>query len=127
MDDASREAGGMLATGRRMLGTLYDLAQNRLELFLLELREERLRVFDAILLVAVGVVCALMTLGLLTFALVVIFWEYKVLVSVLLMLGYAGGAGGAFWALRQRLQRWQSFSASLEQFKKDSACLQKTN
>lgn len=117
----------MLATGRRMLGMLYDLAQNRIELFLLELREERLRVFDALLLVAVAVGCTLMTLALLTFALVVIFWEHKVLVSVLLMFGYAGGAGAAFWALRQRLQRWQSFSASLEQFKKDSACLQKPN
>lgn len=127
MDDSSREAGGMLATGRRMLGTLYDLAQNRLELFLLELREERLRMIDALLLVALGVVCALMTLGLLTFIVVVIFWEHKVLVSVLLMLAYAGGAGGAFWALHRRLQRWQSFSASLEQFKKDYACLQKTN
>lgn len=110
-----------------MLGTLYDLAQNRLELFLLELREERLRIFDALLLVAFGLVCALMTLGLLTFIVVVIFWEHKVLVSVLLMLAYAGGAGGAFWTLRQRLQRWHSFAASLEQFKKDHACLQKTN
>ena len=62
-----------------------------------------------------------------TLGVVGIVWEGKVLVALLLLFGDAVGVGAACWALRQRLQRWQSFSASLEQFKKDSACLQKPN
>jgi uncharacterized membrane protein YqjE len=80
-----------------------------------------------LLLVAACVVCALMTLALLTFTLVVIFWEYRVVVLVVLTLAYGAGAGASFWTLRNRLRHWQSFAATLDQIKKDRACLQKPN
>ncbi len=125
MDEPLQEPGGWLATGKRILRSVGDLAQSRLELFLVELQEERIRLFDALLLVGAGVVCALMTLALLTFTLVVVFWEYRVYVLVLLTLAYGAGAGAAFWALRNRLRQWQSFAATLDQIKKDRACLPK--
>jgi len=127
MDDSQHEAGGLLATGRRILRSIGDLAQSRLELFLVELKEERIRLFDALVLVAACVVCAVMTLALLTFALVVIFWEYRVVVLVALTVVYGVGAGASFWTLRTRLRHWQSFAATLDQIKKDRACLQKLN
>lgn len=128
MDDPQHEPGGLLATGKRILRSVCDLAQSRLELFLVELKEERIRLFDALLLVAACVVCALMTLVLLTFTLVVIFWdEHRVLLLVLLTLLYGTGAGASFWTLHNRLCHWQSFAATLEQIKKDRACLQKQN
>ena len=127
MDDPQPETDGLLATGKRILRSVADLVQGRLELFLLELKEERIRLFDALLLVAACGVCALMTLALLTFTLVVIFWEHRVLVLVGLMLAYGAGAGASFWVLRNRLRHWQSFAATLEQIKKDRACLQKPN
>ena len=80
-----------------------------------------------VLLVVVCVVCVLMTLALLTFTLVVVFWEHRVVVLVLLLLLYAGGAGAAFWTLRNRLRDWQAFAATLDQIKKDRACLEKPN
>lgn len=123
MDETQHEPAGLLASGKRILRILCDLTQNRMELFLVELREERIRQFDALLLVAVFLVCALMTLALLTFTLVVIFWdEHRVLVLALLTLAYATGAGVSFWMLRNRLRRWQAFAATLEQIKKDRAC-----
>lgn len=127
MDDSQHEAGGLLATGKRILRSAGDLVQSRLELFLVELKEERIRLFDALLLVVVCVVCVLMTLALLTFTLVVVFWEHRVVVLVLLLLLYAGGAGAAFWTLRNRLRDWQAFAATLDLIKKDRACLEKPN
>ena len=69
-----------------------------------------------------------MTVALLTLTLLVVFWqEHRVIVLVLLTLGYATGTGATFWTLRNRLRDWQSFAATLEQIKKDRACLQKEN
>jgi uncharacterized membrane protein YqjE len=128
MDESQQEPAGLLARGRRVLQVLYDLAQSRLELFLVELREERIRLFDALLVLACLFVCGLMTLVLLTFALVVIFWdEHRVLVLVLLTLAYAAGSVVSFFTLRNRLRRWQAFAATLDQIKKDRACFEKKN
>jgi len=125
MVDSSSESSGPLAAGRRILRTACDLAQTRLELFLLELKEERIRVVDALLLLAVGMVCAAMTLVLLTFTVVLIFWEHRVLALVLLTLLYAGIAGGALYTLRKRLAGWNAFVGTLQEFKKDRECLDK--
>src|SRR5512137_1778964 len=123
MDEAPHEPAGLLARGKRILRTLADLAQTRLELFLVEWQEAHLRLFDALLLVVVCGVCAFMALALFAFTLVVIFWEnHRVLVLIVLTLGYAAGAGISFWNLRNRLRRWRAFSATLDQIKKDRAC-----
>jgi len=126
MDETRHQPGGLLATGKRILRTLYSLAETRLELFLVEFQEERVRLFNALLLVGACLVCAFMVLALVTLTLLVIFWEeHRILVLVLLTLAYAGGAGWSFCKLRRRLEQWQSFQATLEQFKKDQACLEK--
>lgn len=127
MDESPQDSGGLLATGRRILRLLGSLAHSRLDLLLVELKEERIRVLDALLLVVAGVVCAVMALVLFTFTLVVIFWEHSVLVLVLLTLIYGVGATAAFLTVWDRLRHWNSFSATLEQFKKDRACLEKPN
>ncbi len=127
MDDPQHASDGLLATGKRILRSVGDLVQSRLELLLLELKEERIRLLDALLLVAACGVCALMTLASLTFTLVVIFWEHRGLVLAGLTLAYGAGAVASFWTLRNRLRAWQSFAATLDQIKKDRACLQKPN
>ena len=126
MDATQPEPGGLLARAKQVLRTLADFGQARVELFLVELHEERLRMFEALLLLAICVVCLLMTLAVLTFALVAFFWqEHRGLVLLLLTLAYATGAGASYWELRRRLVRWQVFTASLDQLKKDRACLEK--
>jgi uncharacterized membrane protein YqjE len=128
MDDSQHEPGGLMAAGKRILRAVGDLLQSRLELFLVELHEERIRLFDALLLVAACLICGLMTVALLTLTLVVVFWqEHRVVVLVLLTLGYAAGAVLSFWTLRNRLRGWQSFAVTLDQIKKDRACLEKQN
>ncbi len=111
-----------------MLRTLSRLLESRAELFLVELKEERVRVIAALLLLLTGVICAMMTLVLVTFAIVIVFWDgYRIPVLVALTAAYAAGAIGAFVLLRRRLHRWQAFAASLEQIKKDRACLETKN
>jgi uncharacterized membrane protein YqjE len=107
MEDTSTGPGGLLTTGKRIARSIGDLVQTRLELFLVELKEERFRVLDALVLMGLGAVCGLM-----------------VLVLILAML-YGLGAGAAFWTLRQRLRNWNAFAATLEEMKKDRECLDK--
>lgn len=112
-----------MSTLRRMLKTLHDVVENRVELFLVEWQEERLRMLDALSLVMLGTVCALMALILATLIVVVIFWDtHRMLVLALFLVAYAGTAVTAFALVYSRLKRWRAFTATLEQIKKDQAC-----
>ena len=128
MSETPQTEDGLLAPVTRLLKTLVNLLENRLELFLVEVQEERVRLVEVLLLAAMGGLAALMTLILITLTVVVIFWEnHRVLVLVLFTLAYAAAAAIAFWTLRSRVQRWQAFTATLEQIKKDRAWLEKQN
>jgi uncharacterized membrane protein YqjE len=115
---------GLLDALKRFTRTAAALAQNRLELFLVEWQEERARLFGMLLLAAAGVVCGLMALIVLTFTLVVVFWDQHA-IAVLACLGvaYAAGAALAFLELNSRLGRSDAFSGTLAEFKKDRAWL----
>jgi uncharacterized membrane protein YqjE len=127
MDETPHAEGGILATLTRMLKTLRDVAENRVELLLVEWKEERLRLLNVLLLAAAGMLCALMTLVMVTLTVVVVFWDtHRVLVLVLVTAAYAGAAAATFGALRSRLRKWQAFSATLDQIKKDRACFEKS-
>jgi len=128
MGETPPEEGGVFATVTRVLHTLRSVAEVRLELFLCELKEERIRRCEMLLLAAIALICALMTLIMVTFTVVVIFWDtHRVLVLSLVTLVYAVATAVACLKLRSRLQRWRPFSATLEEFKKDCACFKKPN
>ena len=128
MDDTPPKEGEIFSAVTGLFKTLRDVVENRVELFLLELKVERAGLFDTLLLAAVGIVCAFMTLIMITLILVVVFWEtHRLLVLGVVTAAYAGAAVAAFTMLRARLQRWQAFSATLEQIKKDRACFEKPN
>jgi uncharacterized membrane protein YqjE len=126
MDEESQRNSGLLAAATRIVKTLRDVVENRLELFLLEAQEHRLRLVDALCLALVAVVLALMTLILVSFTVVVLFWDTHRLAALTVMtLVYALAATVAFARLRSRLKRWQAFPATLEQLEKDRACFKK--
>lgn len=117
-----------MSTVTQLFQRLGGLAANRIELFLVEVREERVRFFDTLLLTAVCVVCAVMALGMMTLLLLVLFWDTHRLLVVTLMTGaYAVTAVVVYVKLHFRLQRWKSFAATINEFKKDSACFKKGN
>jgi uncharacterized membrane protein YqjE len=79
-------------------------------------------------LTGIAIVFALMTLVMLTLTVVVIFWDsHRLLVLAVITVIYAVAATVAILKLRSRLQRWESFSATMEEFKKDSECFKQPN
>jgi uncharacterized membrane protein YqjE len=125
MDEAGQSREGVFASVRRVLKTVLAIAQNRLELLLVELQEERWRVFNALLLVGAVIILAAMTLMLATVTLVVVCLRAGRLdLLVALMVIYLAATIICLWRLRIRLKNWAPFSATLAELKKDKACLE---
>ena len=121
------------ATFRQLSATSKDLArrlliigENRLELLAVEVQEERERLVLAFLLVLGASIFGLFAGLTLTAAIVVLLWGYSP-VGVLLALTALYGAAGLwlYWRLARLLRDWRFFSESLDQLRKDRACLEK--
>src|SRR5712675_241396 len=125
MDTSTESSPGMFSSAQRLLNTALAGVENRIELFLVELREARFRVFDVLLLGCAAAVLGFMALLMVTVALVVIFWDSaRVPVLVVLSVCYSLATLVVLWRLKLRLRSWSSFSATLDELKKDRACLE---
>ncbi|SRR6266542_2603031 len=125
MDTSSEPSPGLFSAVRRLLNTALAGVENRIELFLVELREERYRVFEVLLLGCAAALLGFMALLTVTVTLVVVFWDSaRVQVLVVLSACYSLAAIGIVWRLKVLLRNWSSFSATLDEFKKDRACLE---
>jgi uncharacterized membrane protein YqjE len=117
----------LAATSKHFARRLLTIGENRLELLTVEVQEERERLLHAFLL-ALGVAAFGLLAGLtLTAASVGLLWAYSP-VAVLLTLAVFYGAAGFYLYRRLTglLCNWQTLSASLDQLRKDRACLEKT-
>ena len=128
MEEPGDNPPSLFASMKRLWRTVLAIAQNRLELLLVELEEERLRAVEALFLTVAVAVLALMTLIVGSFALVILFWDdHRLAVLGTLGLVYLLATLGMWWRLRARLRTWQSFSATVAELKKDKAWLEKKN
>ena len=119
---------GLFTTLRRLGATVLRILQNRLELLVVELQEERIRLFDALLLAAVVVALGLFSLTTAAVAVLIVVWnEYGV--SGLLAASGLGVVGTviAYWRLRMRLKNWPLLAGTLAELRKDRACLEPRN
>ena len=126
METATVSFKQLAATSRRFAQRLLTIGENRLELLTVEVQEERERLLHAFLL-ALGVAAFGLLAGLaLTAALVVLLWG-TCPAAVLLALTCLYGAAGIYLyrQLTGLLRDWQTLSASLDQLRKDRACLEK--
>lgn len=122
MDDG--RAPGLFASARRLSGDLVELGLLRLELFSTELQQEKLRVFEAVVWLAVGVLAAGIGLLLLSVFVVLLFDErHRVAALGVVVLLYAVGAALALRAARARLREAQPFEASLAELRRDRDAL----
>lgn len=116
---------GLAASLRRMGRSLLGLAQTRIELFSVELQEEKLRVLDLLLWLSVAMALGIAGLILGIGALGLFLWEtwgYAGLVAVIV--AALGGAAGMLWGLRRRILRGTApFAETIGEFKKDFECL----
>ena len=126
MEPADDNYQQLASTSKRFAQRLLTIGENRLELLMAEVQEERERFLHAILLA-----CGVAALGLLagialTAALVVLLWAWSP-VGVLLTLTVLYGAAGVYLYRRLTglLRDWETLSASLDQLRKDRECLEK--
>jgi uncharacterized membrane protein YqjE len=127
MEEPTGPAPGLFASLQRVWRALLAVAQNRLELLLVEWEEERRHAVQALLLTLAAAVLGLMTLVVGTFFVVMFFWEDRVVVLLLLFGFYLLGAAGAYWKLRRLLNNWSAFPATLDEIKKDKTWLEGKN
>ncbi len=115
---------GLLGLAGRVVNTGVGALQNRAELFAVEWQEERARMAE-LLSWTVGLLFATVMCAVLVTAVIISLFpqDARIYVAGGFALLYLIGAGGAWLGLRSVL-RVQSFSASLNQLKKDRIWLE---
>jgi uncharacterized membrane protein YqjE len=126
MEESTASLGQLAATSKTFARRLLIIGENRLELLALEVQEEYERRLHAFLL-ALGVAAFGLLAGLtLTAAIVVLLWAWSpVAVLLILTVLYAAAGVCLYRQLIGLLRNWQTFSATLDQLRKDRACLEK--
>jgi len=124
MEEKEPVRSGVMETLCRLGATVLATLQNRLELLALELQEERVRFFNALLLLAAVVALGFFTLATAACALAIVVWN-EFGVAGLFALSGLGLVGTllAWWRLRVRLKNWPFLSGTLAELKKDRECL----
>jgi len=126
MESSASSVGQLVETLKRLARRLLIIGENRFELLIVEVQEERERLLHAILL-ALGVAAFGLLAGVaLTGAIVVLLWEVS-RVAALLVLTCLYGVTAVFFYRRLTLllRDWQNLPATLDQLRKDRACLEK--
>ena len=122
MNDPVQES-GLFVSLRRLLATVHEMAQVRLELLGTEVELEKRRLFDGLLWSAVALLVLGVGLVLLCGFVILLFWEgYRLAaVGVMALLFLAGGAL-LMREMRQRLRNPTGmFNASVAELKRDRA------
>jgi uncharacterized membrane protein YqjE len=126
MEPAPNNVGQFVETSKRFARRLLTIGENRFQLLMVEAQEARERLLHAILL-ALGVAAfGLLAGGALTGAIVVLLWELSRVAALLVLTSLYGAT--AVWLYRRlaRLLRdWQNLPDTLDQLRKDRACLEK--
>ena len=126
METAPTNARDLVELSKRLARRLLAIGENRFELLMVEVQEERERLLHAIVL-ALGVAALGLLAGMaLTGAIVVLLWELSRVAALLVLTGLYGAAAACLYRRLTRLLRdWQNLPATLDQLRKDRVCLEK--
>lgn len=121
MSEEAGRSSGLLGSLRGLTSTIIEVIYTRLELFAVELDEERRRIARALWLAAVGAFCLSLGILLAVLFLVVLFWDtHRLLVLGTLAFGFLAAGIAAMIAFRARLaDRTRLFSQTLEELHND--------
>jgi uncharacterized membrane protein YqjE len=127
MDTISSNLTQLAASSKRIAQRVLTISENRIELLLVELQEERERLLLAILLALAVAAFGLLAGVALTLAVAVLFWAYSPLAALLVLAALYVTTAAFLYARLLRLQRdWNTLPATLDQLRKDRECLEKT-
>jgi uncharacterized membrane protein YqjE len=126
MEESTASFRRLATTSKHFTRRLLTIGENRFELLTVEVQEERERLLHAILLALGMAVFGLLTGLTLTAAIAILFWAWSPVAVLLILTALYGAAGIFLWRqLTGLLRDWQTLSASLDQLRKDRACLEK--
>ncbi len=127
MEPATISLGQLAASARRFVRRLLTIGENRIELMMVEVQEQRERLLHAILL-ALGIAAFGLLAGItLSGAVVVLLWDVSPLaVFMALTVLYGGAAAFLYRRLTELLRDWKNLPATLDQLRKDRECLEKS-
>ena len=120
---------GFLRSFRALGDGLLAMAQERLELFTLELHEEKFRLIQTFIWISAAVFTGMMVVTFASLTLVYLFWDSARL-GVLggLTLLYSGALVAIVVSFRRYVARQPSpFSATLQEIRADRACIRTPN
>lgn len=129
MDTANRHAPGLLGSLRALGDGLLAGVQGRIQLFSIELQEEKFRLIQTVVWVAAAVFLGMLALVFASLTVVYLFWDSARL-AVLggLALFHTTATAVVLLALRRFLARQpKPFAATLQEFAKDRACIREPN
>jgi len=126
MDNATANFEQLAGTSKRVVGRLVTVVENRLELLMVEVQEERERLLRVILLALGAAVFGLLAGVALTVATAMFFWERSPITALLVLTILYAAFGVWLYASFTRLQRnWQTLPDTIEQLRKDRECLER--
>jgi uncharacterized membrane protein YqjE len=126
MEQSTTSLGQLAGTTKDLARRLAIIGENRLELLAVEVQEERQRLLRALLLALGAMVFGLLGGMTLTAAIVILLRACSpATVLLALTVLYAGAGLGLYWRLMGLLRTWEILAASLDQLRKDRACLEK--
>ena len=127
MPDTAAGEGGLFASAKRFFSRLLGTVETRVELFALELHEEKLRLVEILIWASATIFLAATSLIMLTFMVLLVFWEnptYRLIAMGTMCLLYLSGAVGSGFLLKRKLKTGaKPFASTLGQLYKDRECL----
>lgn len=122
-------SGGVLASLRGLAGGLLHAAHQRLDLFALELREEKLRATQLFIWLSAAVFAGALAVTFASVTLVYLFWETaRLAVLIGLTVFYAAGCYVAVRGYRRCAGRHpKPFEGTLAELRSDRACIRPDN
>jgi uncharacterized membrane protein YqjE len=126
MEESTVSFRQLAATSKTFARRLLTIGENRLELLAVEMQEGRERLLRAFLL-ALGAAAFGLLAGLtLTGAIAILLWSWSPSAVLLILTGLYGAAAVFLYRrLTVLLRDWKNLPATLEQLRKDCACLGK--
>lgn len=125
MDLGGADSGDLMSSVRRLGRSLLGLVHTRVELFTVELQEEKLRAINLVLWLSVAVAFGLAGILIAVGALALFLWQtagYAGLIG--LALTALAVAAGVFWSVRHRILHGpEPFAGTVDEFRKDAECL----
>ncbi len=126
MEESAGSFRQLAASAKDFARRLLTIGENRLELLTVEVQEERDRLLRAFLLALAAAAFGMLAGITLTALIVVLLWNFSHWAALLaLTVLYAAAGLFLYRRLTVLLRDWQTLPGSLDQLRKDRACLEK--